>query len=140
MIEEYLDSVLYFISYCHNQNLHHYIFTLQNFIHVGSQTNIDPGWPGCVFREIFKNMRNSSNRNGRDRFGKKTLETNEMRKELDNLTEKRRKRVKKHINNDDMTWTKEALLRLIHIKKRNMARQKVVKGTSDRGRQIPTHG
>ncbi len=45
-----------------------------------------------------------------------------MRKELDNLAKKIRERVKKHISNNDVTWTKETLLRLIHIKKRNMAR------------------
>ncbi len=64
---------------------------------------------------------------------KKTLKTNQMRKELDNLTEKIRERVKKHIYNDDMTWTREALLRLIHIKKGNMIRRKAVKENDDRG-------
>ncbi len=73
-------------------------------------------------------------------LGKKTLGTNQMRKELDNLAEKIRERVKKHINNDDVTWTREALLRLIHIEKGNVARQKAVKGSSDRGRPISTRG
>ncbi len=36
-------------------------------------------------------------------LGKKTLGTNQMRKELDNLAEKIRERVKKHINNDNVT-------------------------------------
>ncbi len=63
-----------------------------------------------------------------------------MRKELDNLAEKIRERVKKHINNDDVIWTREALLRLIHIEKGNVARQKTVKRSSDRGRPIPTRG
>ncbi len=32
----------------------------------------------------------------------KILETNQMRKKLDNLAKKIKKRVKKHINNDDV--------------------------------------
>lgn len=55
-----------------------------------------------------------------------------MRKELNNLAEKIRKRVEKYINSNDMTWTREALLRLIHIKKGNLARQKSVKGNGDK--------
>ena len=46
------------------------------------------------------------------------LKTNQIKKELDNLVEKIKKRVKKHINNNNVTWTKEALLRLIYIKKK----------------------
>lgn len=65
-------------------------------------------------------------------LGNKTLETNPMRKELDNLVEKIKKKVKKHINSNDMTWTREVLLRLIHIKKRNVARRKLVKKNGDR--------
>ena len=49
-------------------------------------------------------------------LGEKTLKTNQMRKEFDNLVEKIRERVKKYINNNNVTWTREALLRLIHIK------------------------
>lgn len=60
------------------------------------------------------------------------LETNQMRKKFDNLVEKIRKRVKKHIKNNDVTWTKEALLKLIHIEQRNVAKQKSVKENSDR--------
>ncbi len=73
-------------------------------------------------------------------LGKKTLETNQMRKELDNLAEKIRERVKKHINNDNVIWARKALLRLIHIENRNVARQKLVKGSGDRGQLISTHG
>ncbi len=73
-------------------------------------------------------------------MGRKTLGTNQMRKELDNLAEKIRERVKKHINDDDVTWTREALLRLIYIEKGNVVRRKAVKGSSDRGRSIPTRG
>lgn len=36
-------------------------------------------------------------------LGKKTLETNQMRKKFDNLAEKIRKRVEKHINSNDIT-------------------------------------
>ena len=53
---------------------------------------------------------------------KKTLETNEMRKELNNLVEKIRKRVKKYISNNNMTWTRKTLLKLIDIEKKNVAR------------------
>ncbi len=70
-------------------------------------------------------------------LGKKTLGTNQMRKEFDNLAEKIREKGKKHINNDDVTSTREALLRLIHIEKGNVARRKAVKGSSDRGQPIP---
>ncbi len=41
-----------------------------------------------------------------------------MRKELDNLVEKIKERVIKHINNNNVTRTRIALLRLIHIKKK----------------------
>ena len=50
-----------------------------------------------------------------------------MRKELDNLAKKIKERVKKHTNKNNMIWTKEALLRLIYIEKKNVARQKSVK-------------
>ncbi len=73
-------------------------------------------------------------------LGKKTLGTNQMRKELDNLAEKIRERVKKHINNNNVTWTREALLRLIYIEKKNVARRKAVKESSDRGQPIPMRG
>ena len=63
---------------------------------------------------------------------KKTLRTNQIKKELDNLIEKIKERVKKHIKNDNMTWTREALLKLIHIEKRNLAKQKSVKGSNDK--------
>ncbi len=66
--------------------------------------------------------------------------THQIRKKLDNLAEKIREWVKKHINNDDVTWTREALLRLIHIEKGNVARRKAGKGSSDKGRPIPTRG
>ena len=36
-------------------------------------------------------------------LGKKMLETSQMRKKLDNLAKKTRKRVKKHINNNNVT-------------------------------------
>lgn len=65
-------------------------------------------------------------------LGKRMLETNQMRKEFDNLVEKIRKRVKKHIKNNNMTWTRKALLRLIHIEQRNVAKQKSVKEDSDK--------
>ncbi len=43
-------------------------------------------------------------------LGKKTLGTNQMRKESDYLAEKIRERVKKHINNNNVTLIREALL------------------------------
>ena len=43
-------------------------------------------------------------------LGKKMLKTNQITKKLDNLLEKIKERVKKHINNDNVTWTKKALL------------------------------
>lgn len=52
-----------------------------------------------------------------------------MRKKLNNLAEKIREKVKKYINNNNMTWTRETLLRLIYIKKRNIAKWKIVKKT-----------
>ncbi len=60
-----------------------------------------------------------------------------MRKEFDNLAEKIREKVKKHINNDNVTWTREALLRLIHIERRNVARQKSVKKAVTEDNQSP---
>lgn len=50
------------------------------------------------------------------------LETNQMRNKLDNLAKEIKKRVKKHINNDDMIQIREAVLKVIYIKKRNVTR------------------
>ena len=61
-----------------------------------------------------------------------------MRKKLDNLVEKIKEKMKKHIKNNDVTWTKEILLKLIYIEKRNMARQKSVKKSGNWGRTILT--
>lgn len=55
-----------------------------------------------------------------------------MKKKLDNYVEKISKKVEKDINNNDMTWTKEALLKLIYIEKRNIVRQKSFKKDGDR--------
>ena len=65
-------------------------------------------------------------------LGKKTLGTNQMRKELDTLAEQIRLRVQKHIKSNDVKWTQEALLRLIHIEKGNVARRKSAKENDDR--------
>lgn len=62
----------------------------------------------------------------------KMLKTNHMKKKLDNLVEKIQKRVKKYIKNYNITQTKEALLRLIHIEKRNMVRQIIVRRNGDK--------
>ena len=51
-------------------------------------------------------------------LGKKTLETNQMRKEFNNLTKKIKERIEKYINKYNLTWTRIALLRLIYIKKK----------------------
>ncbi|MCJ1348828.1 hypothetical protein MMC31_007061 [Peltigera leucophlebia] len=60
-------------------------------------------------------------------LGKKTLGTNQMRKELDTLAEQIRLRVQKHIKCNNVKWTQEVLLRLIHIEKGNVARRKSVR-------------
>lgn len=65
-------------------------------------------------------------------MGKETLRTNQMMKELDNLAEKIRNNLKKYMKNNNGTWTKEALLKLIYIEKRNVAIQKSVKGNGNR--------
>ena len=63
-----------------------------------------------------------------------------MRIELDNLAEKIKERMKKHINNDNVTYTRETLLRLIYIEKKYVVRQKSVKRSGDRVQPISTHG
>ena len=65
-------------------------------------------------------------------LGKKTLETNQMRKELDTLAKQIRLRVQKHIKSNNVKWTQEALLRLIHIEKANVACRKSAKGNDDK--------
>ena len=40
--------------------------------------------------------------------------------------------MEKHINNDNINWTKVALLKLIYIEKRNIAKQKLVKKSGDK--------
>lgn len=54
----------------------------------------------------------------------KTLKTNQIRKEFDNLVKKIQKRVEKYIKKDNMTWIKEAFLKLIHIKKKKHGKRK----------------
>ncbi len=49
-----------------------------------------------------------------------------MRKKLENLAKKIKKMIKKHINSNNVTWTRETLLKLIYIKKINLAKQKSV--------------
>ena len=68
------------------------------------------------------------------------LGTNQIRKELNNLAKKIRKRVKKHININNVTWIRKFLLKLIYIEKKNVARQKSVKKSSDKEQPIPTRG
>lgn len=65
-------------------------------------------------------------------WGNKMLETNQIRKKLDNLSEKIWKRVENHIKKDDMTQTREALLRLIYIIKSNVIRKKAIKRNTNR--------
>ena len=65
-------------------------------------------------------------------FRKKTLGTNQMRKKLDILTKQIRLRVQKHIKSNNVKWTQETLLRLIHIEKRNAACRKTAKENDDR--------
>ena len=60
-------------------------------------------------------------------LGKKTLGTNQMRNELDILAEQIKLRVQKHIKCNNVKWTQEALLRLIHIEKKNVAQRKLVR-------------
>lgn len=55
-----------------------------------------------------------------------------MRKKLDNLVKKIKNSVKKYINSNNVIWTKEAMLKLIYIEKRNVAKQKSVKENGDR--------
>lgn len=63
-----------------------------------------------------------------------------MKKKLDNLAEKIKKKMKKYINSDNVTWTREALLRLIYIKKGHMTKQKSVRGNSNKEWHIPIYG
>lgn len=60
-----------------------------------------------------------------------------MRKELDRLAEQIRLKVQKHIKCSDGKWTQEALLRLIHIEKGNVAQRKSAKVSNDRWRPTP---
>ena len=70
-------------------------------------------------------------------LGKKTLGTNQMRKEFDTLAEQIKLRVQKHIKFNDVKWTQEALLRLIHIEKGNVTCRKSAKKNDDRRWPMP---
>ena len=90
-----------------------------------------------IFLERFSKIREIVQIEAKDAgLGKKTLKTNQMKKELNNLTEKIKERIKKYINNDDVTYTREVLLKLICIEKRNVVRSKSVKGRGDRRQPI----
>ena len=65
-------------------------------------------------------------------LGKKILGTNQKRKKLNILAEKIKLRVQKYIKSNDIMWTQEALLRLIHIEKGNVACRKLAKKNDDR--------
>ena len=86
------------------------------------------------FMKIREIVQNEAEEAG---LGRKTLGTNQMRKELDRLAEQIRLRVQKHIKCSNVKWTQEALLRLIHIEKGNVARRKSAKGSDDRRRPTP---
>lgn len=43
-----------------------------------------------------------------------------------------REKIKKYIKNDNLTWTREVLLKLIYIKKGNIVRYKSIIGNNDR--------
>lgn len=105
---------------------------LQNRVHVGFKPSINPGRPGGVslsrFVKIWEIVQKEVEQAG---LGRKTLGTNQMRKELDRLAEEIRLTVQKHIKCSDFKWTQEALLRLIHIEKWNVARRKPAKQGSD---------
>lgn len=51
-------------------------------------------------------------------LGKKILETNQIKKKFDNPVEKIKKKIEKYINNNNVTWIRGVLLRLIYIEKK----------------------
>lgn len=53
---------------------------------------------------------------------RKTLETNQMRKDFDIVAEKIRLTVQEYVKCNNVKWTQEAFLRPIHIEKGNVAR------------------
>lgn len=57
----------------------------------------------------------------RERLDEKFLGTHQMRKSLDELVERIRTKVEQHITSNDRSRVGEALLRLIHIEKSNIA-------------------
>lgn len=59
----------------------------------------------------------------REGLGTKSLGTNRMRKILYELVEKIRTKAEQHITSTDRTRVEEALLRLIHVEKSNIARR-----------------
>lgn len=62
-----------------------------------------------------------------------------MRKELNNFIKKIQKKIKKYRKNDNIPWTRKAFLRLIYFEKRNVVRQKLVKGYGNRIQPISIH-
>lgn len=63
-----------------------------------------------------------------------------MKKKLDHLVEKRREKVNKQIDNNNITWIRKAFLRLIYIEQKYMIRWKSVKRNNDKKPPIFIYG
>lgn len=69
-------------------------------------------------------MRNCSNKNGRGKCEKKNIVDLLNEEKAWQPYEKNKKKVKKDIDNNDITWTREALLKLIYIEKKKCGKTK----------------